>query len=196
MNVQPNVEELEERAVPSATASGGFQQQPFAAMPPQLQAGVQALQSILQTDVNQLAALAPTIPAAFQPVFNAALLQEQQVINLLPVLADIEFDQALMGFESQALGQNSFAAFPGGFFPFGFFPGFFGFPGLGFGGLGFGGLGSSGLGAGGFPGGFGSSISSFGSSPSSSGFAPFGQVAGGGLMMPTGALTLPASGRF
>lgn len=205
MSFQPQLEELEERSLPSATDPSAVQQSTLLPLQSQFLALVPIIQANLQANLNSAEALAATLPAQFQPLLSGVFVQDQQFINAFPALADISFEQFLLNYQANllALQSNQFG-FGGG----GFFPGFFGFPGFfpfGFGGLGFGGLGFGGLGFGGLGGfgGFGGGGFSSGFSGGSSGFSggssgsagPFvaGRGMGGGIMSTAGALTLPAN---
>jgi hypothetical protein len=141
MNVQPQLEELEERSALSLADLAAFQQQFLPQLQAQFHALVPVVQSTLQTNLNQQkAALAPLFPAASQPALGALFAQEQQFVNTFPALANVWFRQTVANFEAQLLsplaapqslprGPVAVIASPG-FFPF--FPffggGFFGFP--------------------------------------------------------------------
>lgn len=192
MHVEPRVEELEERSVPSAADLAAFQQQLLPSLETQFHALVPIVQSTLRTNLNQLEALAPLLPAGFQPVLDGLIVQGQQFVTAFPELARASFQQAVLNFELQLVAPSavspaqSAAVFPffgAGFFPF--FPGgFLGYPGVAP--VGFGGIGSSSgfsSGSSGFSGG------SFGSDPPTL----TGQGMGVGLMSTAGALTLSPS---
>lgn len=181
MNVQPQLEELEDRSVPSVADLVSFQQLQLPALKAEFHALVPIVQTNLQNQLNQIEALAPAFPAAFQPLLKAIFAQEQQFIKSFPVLADAWFHQTLAGLEAHLLSQQDVSPV---FLGPGFLP--LGFPGVlpvGGGGVGF----SSGFtsGSSGFSGGSGSWS---GDPPSIA-----GRGMGGGLMTTVGAMTLPAS---
>lgn len=199
MSFQPQLEELEERSLPS-TADLASQQLMFSPLQSQFLALVPIIQANLQANLNSAEALAATLPVQYQPLLSGVFAQDQQFINTFPALADIWYEQYLLNYQANLLSlqSNQF-----GFAGAGYFPGFFGFPGFfpfGYGGFGFGGLGYGGLGYGGF-GGFGGGGFSSGFSGFSGGFSggsfgsagPFigGRGMGGGIMSTAGALTLP-----
>src|SRR5487761_1000006 len=98
MHVQPQLEELEDRAAPSAADLAAFQQQVLPTLKAEFHALIPAIQSNLQSNLNQLEALGSTLPAAFQPTLNALFSQEQQLINGFPALAKSAFQQAVAGY--------------------------------------------------------------------------------------------------
>lgn len=187
MNVQPQLEELEDRSVPTAADLAAFQQQVLPSLQTQFHALVPIVQSTLQTNLNHLEALAPLFPAAYQPLLNAVFVQEQQFVNAFPDLANIWFQQTVASYEAQLLAKPA-AAPPqqvSSFAPVFFSPGFFfGFPGIlpfGAGGTAF----TSGF-TGGTSGFSSFSGGSFGSDPPT----VSGRGMGIGLMSMVGALTL------
>lgn len=192
MNVRPMLEELEERATPSAADLAAFQQQ-VPALEARFQGIVQSVQATLQGNLNGLEALTTSFPAATRPLLEAVFAQEQQLINALPAILDVRFQQELVHIEGQLLGRQDVAVIAPGFFGGGFFYpfGFLGYPGFypGAGGLG-GGVGSS----------SGASTGSSGLSGSSGGSAgpaaaPFlGRGPGVGLFSPTGTMTVAPNG--
>jgi hypothetical protein len=192
MNVQPMLEELEERTVPSAADVALFQQQ-VPALEARFQAVVQGIQATFQTNLNGLESLAASFPPASQPLLNAVFAQEQQLINAFPAFAEVYFQSNLVETEAQLLARQEVGAFAPGFFGGGFFfPGFF--PGFGAFGGGFGGFG--GVGGFGSSSGFSGGSSGFsGGSASASGDPPnvAGRGMGAGIMTATPSLTLPAS---
>lgn len=189
LNIQPQVEELEDRSVPSVSDLVASQQQVLVPLEVQFNAFVSIVQSNLQTDLNHLEALAPSFPAPMQPLLNGLFAQEQQYVNAFPVLADARFIQTVINFEMLLLVGNSTPAAvvaPGLFYPF--FPGYFGYSGTGSYGYGIGTRGAAYSTA--SP--VGASSSSIGSVGSAA-HAVTGRGMGVGIMSTVGALTLPQS---
>jgi hypothetical protein len=196
MNVQPQLEELEDRMAPTAADLAAFQQQRLPQLQVQFNALVPIVQSTLQTDLNHLEALAPLFPTPFQPLLSAVFAQEQQFVNAFPALANVWFQQTVSNLEAQLLAQPAVsppppaapvAVFAPGFFPFFLFPvGFLGFPGVApFAG-----------GGGAFTSGFTGGTSGFtAGSGLGSGDPPtvMGRGMGIGVLSMVGALTLPQS---
>jgi hypothetical protein len=191
MNVRPMLEELEERATPSAADLALFQQQ-VPALEARFQGIVQSVQSTLQANLNGLESLATSFPAASQPLHNAVFAQEQQLINAFPAIADVRFQQMLVHIEGKLLARPDVVAVSPGFFGPGFLIpfGFLGYPGIG--------LGAGALGGGvGFTSGFTSGTSGFSGGSGSGGGDPapmLGRGPGVGLFTTTGTMTLPPSG--
>lgn len=194
MNIRPQVEELEDRSLPSVADLVAFQQHLLPSLEAQFNGFVSNVQSNLQTDLNHLEALTPSFPVPLQPLLNGFFAQEQQIVNAFPILANARFEQTVANIEKQLLAISPSAAAsaavlaPGLFYPF--FP-FFGYPGVAAYGYGYG------YGGAAFTSGFASGTSGFSSgsvgsaSPAVAGRA--GQGMGIGMNSLVGSLTLPQS---
>ena len=187
MNIQPCLEELEERSVPTTADLLLFQQQQLPILEAQFRAFVPIMQTNLQTNLNNLEALAPLFPATSQPLLGAWFSVEQRFVKAFPDVAKIWFRQMVANLEMQLLAKPANPPVQPVVFAPGFFgPGFLGFPGV----LPVGGGGVAVTT--GFTGGTGGSS---GGSGSGGGFAPnmAGRGMGAGLHSTVGALTLPPS---
>lgn len=187
MNIQPQVEELEGRSVPSIATFVASQQQVLPPLEVQFNAFVSNVQSNLQTNLNHLEALTPSFPAPLQPLLNGFFAQEQQYVNTFPVLADAWFMQNVGNYEMLLMwGSPSAAAFaPGLFYPFPL--GYYGYPAPSYG---------YGIGTRGAPWSSLSPTISHGSGGLWGGSAfpaVSGRGMGVGIMSTAGALTLPQS---